>query len=171
MIADLKAQIAKHAPDRISQFLAHPNAQYQIINMEKPRNPKFTLRIGFHNTKPADEEMKNNKKIRNPPAINNHDLVIAINSDPEAETISIENKHMFCVVDSINAPDNLIYLRNVMEMDSKLISEREYSIIGNRLIRDKPQGAQWTLLKVCSLESFNRSYLGFDSFQLCRLHP
>ena len=32
------------------------------------------------------------------------------------------------------------------------------------------EGSSWTLLKVCSLENFNRSYVGYDQFQICNLH-
>ena len=32
------------------------------------------------------------------------------------------------------------------------------------------ENSSWVLLKVCNLENFNRSYVGYDQFQICNLH-
>ena len=108
--------------------------------------------------------MKTDKKSgKPPPAIGNHDLVIAISPDPD--TNEIEQRHMLCVVDS--SDENIIYLKNVLQpMDPKILDERNINMY--KLLR-KPN-SQWTLLKVCSLENFNRAYLGFEAFQICKLY-
>lgn len=38
------------------------------------------------------------------------------------------------------------------------------------LMRSLAQGSTWTLLKLCNLENFNRSFVGYDQFQICNLH-
>ena len=37
-------------------------------------------------------------------------------------------------------------------------------------MRNLSEGSTWTLLKLCNLENFNRSYVGYDQFQICNLH-
>ena len=73
------------------------------------------------------------------------------------ETESIENEHMLCVVDSISEEENYIILKIVLREGRQFIDER------NRfLLRSLAEDGHWTLLKVCSLENFNRSYVGYD---------
>ena len=51
------------------------------------------------------------------------------------------------------------------ETNTKLADQRT-----RNLIHCLTEGSSWTLLKVCSLENFNRSYVGYDQFQICNLH-
>ena len=145
----------------VTKFLRHPKAQFEIAHRYKLKK-NFTFCLEFHTVKPEDEEMKTDKKRVVPPLITNHDLILAIKSDPDDS--DIENKHMLCVVDSV--VDDLVILKNVLlPLDAKVCDERNY----NMYMFIKPQ-SQWTLLRVCSLENFNRSYVGFDSFQQCLLY-
>ncbi|MFO0118223.1 MAG: hypothetical protein ACK521_11630 [bacterium] len=63
---------------------------------------------------------------------------------------------MLCVVDSSN--DDLLIVK-IMLKDVNELDERNYNLY-NLLTKS----SEWTILKVCSLENFNRSFVGFDSF-------
>ena len=52
-----------------------------------------------------------------------------------------------------------------MLRDQKHLDERNYNLI-NLLT----EGSNWTLLKICNMENFNRGYVGYDQFQICNLH-
>lgn len=51
-------------------------------------------------------------------------------------------------------------LKDVSDLD-----ERNYNLY-NLLTKN----SEWSILKLCSLENFNRSFVGYDSFQMCPLH-
>lgn len=63
---------------------------------------------------------------------------------------------MLCVVDSTH--DGLLIVKIVLK-DVTELDERNYNLY-NLLTKQ----SDWTILKICSLENFNRSYVGFDSF-------
>ena len=69
---------------------------------------------------------------------------------------------MLCVVDSTH--EGLLIVKIVLK-DVTELDERNYNLY-NLLTKQ----SDWTILKICSLENFNRSYVGFDSFQTCLLH-
>lgn len=94
------------------------------------------------------------------PLIRDSDLVVAFPSD----STDIKNEHMLCVVDSIQEEEKQLILKIVLR-DQKNLDERNYNLM-NLIAQD----SNWTLLKVCSLENFNRGYVGYDQFQICNLH-
>jgi hypothetical protein len=63
---------------------------------------------------------------------------------------------MLCVVDSTH--EGLLIVKIVLK-DVTELDERNYNLY-NLLTKQ----SDWTILKICSLENFNRSYVGFDSF-------
>jgi hypothetical protein len=67
-----------------------------------------------------------------------------------------ESQHMLCVVDSSN--EDLLIVK-IMLKDVNELDERNYNLY-NLLTKS----SEWVILKVCSLENFNRSFVGFDSF-------
>ena len=95
------------------------------------------------------------KKIK-PPAIGSHDLVLAVLDDSESD--EIEQRHMLCVVGFIG--ENVVTLKNALMPADSRIDQRNY----NMLLFTGKKDSKWTLLKICSLENFNRSYAGFDAF-------
>ena len=109
----------------INKFLNHANAQYTMAHRCKLKK-YFTFGIEFHAVKPENEEMKTEKKgISKPPVIGNHDLILAITPDAEAD--DLESKHMLCVVDSV--VDNLVILKIVLQpLDQKLCDERNFNM-------------------------------------------
>ena len=109
----------------ISKFLKHANARYTLAHRCKLK-PHFTFGLEFHAVKPENEEMKTEKRgVRDPPSIGNHDLILAITPDAEAD--DVEYKHMLCVVDSV--VDNLVILKIVLQpLDQKLCDERNFNI-------------------------------------------
>jgi hypothetical protein len=68
---------------------------------------------------------------------------------------------MICVVDSVQ--ESLVIVKIILKEVNDL-DERNYNLY-NLLTKN----SEWTLVKLCSLENFNRSFVGFDSFQLCSL--
>ena len=101
-----------------------------------------------------------------PPVINDKDLVLTIiDSSDENE---IRQGHMLCVVRKVEG--KLVLLKNVLqeietEEGQKNCDERNYN-----MYKHLKKGSTWTLIKVCSLENFNRAYFRFDSFQACKLY-
>jgi hypothetical protein len=63
---------------------------------------------------------------------------------------------MLCVVDSTH--EGLLIVKIVLK-DVTELDERNYNLY-NLLTKQ----SDWKILKICSLENFNRSYVGFDSF-------
>ena len=63
---------------------------------------------------------------------------------------------MLCVVDSTH--EGLLIVKIVLK-DVNELDERNYNLY-NLLTKS----SDWSILKICSLENFNRSYIGFDSF-------
>ena len=105
---------------------------------------------------------KVDKKIK-PPAIGSHDLVLAVLDDPDSD--EIEQRHILCVVGFVG--ENEVTLKNaLMTPDDPRIDQRNF----NMLLFTGKKDTKWTLLKICSLENFNRGYAGFDAFQLCMLY-
>ena len=101
-------------------------------------------------------------KTIKPPAIGSHDLVLAVLDGPETD--EIEARHMLCVVGFVG--ENAVTLKNALMPAAEGIDERNYNM---RLFTGR-KDSKWTLLKICSLENFNRGYAGFDAFQLCMLY-
>lgn len=108
----------------------------------------------------AEEEKGFQNGGRRLPQIRDSDLVVAFPSD----SVDIKNEHMLCVVDSIQAEERQVILKIVLR-DQKNLDERNYNLM-NLIAQD----STWTLLKVCSLENFNRGYVGYDQFQICNLY-
>jgi len=113
-----------------------------------------------------DEESKWNKKEGKLPKINNADLVLAYpaslassaGSDGSSQELieSLKNKHMLAVVDS--SVEGLLIIKIVLrEVDD--LDDRNYN-----LYSILTANSEWKILRVCSLENFNKSYVGFDSF-------
>lgn len=74
-----------------------------------------------------------------------------------SDSQNIRNEHTLCVVDNIQGDGNQIILKLVLREDRQSMDERNWNL-ANTL----SEGSNWTLLKVCSLENFNRSYVGYD---------
>ena len=137
----------------VSKFLRHPQAQYKLKHRQGQRKG-FTAHLELHAVNPVNPA-KVDKKIK-PPAIGSHDLVLAVLDDPESD--EIEQRHMLCVVGFIG--ENVVTLKNALMPADSRIDQRNY----NMLLFTGKKDSKWTLLKICSLENFNRSYAGFDAF-------
>lgn len=96
--------------------------------------------------------MKVDKSSEKLPKIGAHDLAVAIFAGSKEP----ETQHMLCVVDSTH--EGLLIVKVVLK-DVDELDERNYNLY-NLLTKS----SDWTILKICSLENFNRSYVGFDSF-------
>lgn len=92
---ELKAFIRKNALSTLEKK-AHPEALYSLVYRQRVK--KF-FAITYKQQHPiAEEQKKEDKELANrPPAIREHDLVLAFPSDSE----NIEQEHMLCVVDSL----------------------------------------------------------------------
>ena len=76
-----------------------------------------------------------------------------------SDSPNLRHEHALCVVDSIQEEGNSIILKIVLR-ERQRQDERNWNIF-NLLAEGY---GKWTLLKVCSLENFNRSYVGYDQF-------
>jgi hypothetical protein len=169
LIQDLRALIAKHAISALSKNKnfaddPHPQARYQLAHRQRLK--KF-FALDFHAVKPepGTESHKREKVAKITP----HDLVLAV----YAGSKSMETQHMLCVVDSVHGDDDenagkknqqqdgqasLVIVKIVLR-DAKDLDERNYNLY-NLLTKS----SDWILVKICNLENFNRSYVGFDQF-------
>ena len=95
------------------------------------------------------------------PQIREHDLLLAFLRDSP----DIKNEHALCVVDSLQGEGNQVIIKIVLNQDIRRLDERNWNVM-----ESLSEGSGWTLLKICSLENFNRSYVGYDQFQICNLH-
>lgn len=68
---------------------------------------------------------------------------------------------MLAVVDS--SDQGLVILKIVLK-DVEEIDIRNYNMYSNL----KPE-SDWVILRICSLENFNKSYIGMDSLNQCIL--
>ena len=101
-----------------------------------------------------------------PPIIGDKDLVLAIRDTDDEDEIKLG--HILCVVRKVEG--KLILLKNVLqeietEQGQKDCDERNYN-----MYKYLKRSSKWSLLKICSLENFNRAYIRFDSFQACKLY-
>lgn len=148
LTCDLKAQILKHAENVLSKYAEHPQAHFQLAHRQKLK--KF-FALEFHQ---SVAETSGDR----PPKIGAHDLVVCVFAGSKTP----HNQHMIGVVDSVN--EGLVIVK-IMLKDVNELDERNFNLY-NLLTKN----SEWAILKVCSLENFNRSFVGFDSFQMCLLH-
>ena len=161
---ELKTVIRKSAQQTIENFQASLDAQYSLYYRQRVK--KFFALSYSKLIPPGEEESKIvDKKASKLPQIRDSDLVLAFPSDSVGQG-GFESKHMLCVVDSIQAEENQIILKIVLrETNPATVDQRT-----RNLMRNLSEGSTWTLLKLCNLENFNRSYVGYDQFQICNLH-
>jgi len=117
---------------------------YKLAHRQKLK--KFYA-LEFHHQPVADRKFE-----ERPSKLGAHDLVVAIHVGSK----SPETQHMLCVVDSVH--EELIIVK-IMLKDVNDLDERNYNLY-NLLTKN----SEWSILKVCSLENFNRSFVGYDSF-------
>ena len=110
---------------------------------------------------PIDESKPEQMRALKLPQIREHDLLLAFLRDSP----DIKNEHALCVVDSLQGEGNQVIIKIVLNQDIRRLDERNWNVM-----ESLSEGSGWTLLKICSLENFNRSYVGYDQFQICNLH-
>lgn len=148
---ELKALIRKNADTTIKSHRSHQDAQYTLFFRQRVK--KFFV-LTFRRVGGVVEESKVDRK-GGLPQIREHDLVLAFPND----STSLEHEHALCVVDSLQDEGNQVILKIVLRESRQTIDERNWNL--RNLLAE---GSSWTLLKVCNLENFNRSYLGYDQF-------
>jgi len=149
---ELKTVIRKHAINSVEKHKTHGEAQYEHKLTQRVK--KF-FAISMSRLNPVEESTTGKPHGSKLPQIRESDLVIALIKDSP----NINNEHALCVVDSIQGEGNQIILKVVLR-ERQRQDERNWNVF-NALAEGS---GHWTLLKVCSLENFNRSYVGYDQF-------
>lgn len=147
LIADVKAQLQRHAQVVIDRFRDFQGSTYNLAH--RSRLKKF-FALEFHLTHPTFVD----KKI-SAPVINQSDLLVIFNCEDPTQ------RHMLAVVDS--AVENLLIAKVVLR-EADDLDERNYNLY-NMLTSN----SQWQVVRICSLENFNKSYLGVLGIDNCPL--
>jgi hypothetical protein len=105
--------------------------------------------LEFHRSGPADVDKKG------PPSIGQGDLCLVFNG------LEPEQKHMLAVCDS--SVEHLLVVKFVLR-DAATLDERNKNLY-TMLVKD----SKWQILRLCSLENFNKACIGVLAIDQCPL--